>query len=105
MKVRWAVNDDLENEFRYWVRELIGALKHGAIFAVVVGVLIAVVPENGPATAFARDFWPYLAETGFWLGMFVAMLWSAMKRAAAVVTGVLPWQRDGAAARNDAGAD
>lgn len=109
MKARWALNDDLENEFRYWLRELLAALKQAALLAVVAGVLIACVP-NSPdnvQAAFLHDFWPYLVEVAFWFGMFVAMVWSAMKRAATVFTGVLPWDTEkeraaaAAAARDD----
>ena len=103
---RWAVNDDLENEFRYWLRELMAALKQGAVFAVATGLLIALLPrgEAASATGFARDFWPYLVEVAFWFGMFVAMAWSAIKRAASLFTGVLPWEaerRRAAAARDE----
>jgi hypothetical protein len=107
MKVRWAVNDDLENEFRYWLRELLAALKQAAVFAFATGVLIACLPggTGNLQAAFVHDFWPYLVELAFWFGMFVAMAWSAIKRAATVVTGVLPWEtekeRAAAAARDE----
>lgn len=94
MSSPWAVNDDVENEFRYWTRELMAALQVGAVFALATGVLIALLPRSAghPGMEFARDYWPYLLEAAFWLGMLLAMLWSAGKRMGSALSGLLPWQ-------------
>ncbi len=104
MKARWSVNDDVENEFRYWVRELLAALRLAAVFAVATGGLIALLPrvEGHPGFVFLKDFWPYLVETAFWLGMFVGMLWSAGKRLGAGLAGTLPW-KEAESSRADTG--
>jgi ABC-type sulfate transport system permease component len=96
MESPWATDDDVENEFRYWVRELLAALKRGTACAVVTAVLIALLPSANASAeaAFARDFWPYLAEAAFWSGMLASMLWSAARRAIGVLTGVPPWAKD-----------
>jgi hypothetical protein len=97
MEMPWAINDDVENEFRYWMRELLAALKRAAYAALAAALLIALLPaaDTRAEYEFARDLWPYLAELAFWLGMLVSMLWSAAKRAVAVFTGILPWQATG----------
>lgn len=97
MQSPWAVDDDdVENEFRYWLRELLAALKRGTACAVATALLIVLLPvaDARAEVAFARDFWPYLAEAAFWTGMLASMLWSAARRAIGLLTGVPPWQRD-----------
>lgn len=96
MQTQWAINDDVENEFRYWMRELLAALKWAAFSALGAVALIALLPatDNRAEYEFARDLWPYLAEFAFWFGMLVSMLWSAAKRAIAAATGILPWERE-----------
>lgn len=104
MNTRWAVNDDVENEFRFWLRELLAALRLGLLLGVAAALLIALLPrgEGHPGFAFARDFWIYLTECAFWLGMFVGMLWSAGKRLGAALAGTLPW-REAVGGRADTG--
>lgn len=92
--MRWNINEDADRELRYWVNQLLAALGLGAAFALATAILIAGLPageENAGAT-FARDFWPYLVECAFWLGMFVGMLWGAGKRLGSALAGTLPWQ-------------
>jgi hypothetical protein len=94
MNTSWTVNDDLESEFRYWLTELLGALKAGALLGVATGLAIALLPRmpSDSAIGFIRDFWVYLVEFAFWLGMLLRMLWSAGKRIGAGLGGSLPWQ-------------
>jgi hypothetical protein len=90
----WTVNDDVESEFRYWLSEFLAALKTGALFGLATGLVIALLPRM-PADSgigFIRDFWVYLVEFAFWLGMLLSMLWSAGKRIGAALAGSLPWQ-------------
>ncbi|MBS1191423.1 MAG: hypothetical protein H6R10_3215 [Rhodocyclaceae bacterium] len=92
--LRWNINEDADRELRYWMNELFAALGSGAVFALATGGLIALVPggEDHAGGQFARDFWPYLVECAFWLGMFVGMLWGAGKRIGSALAGSLPWQ-------------
>lgn len=91
---RWAINEDADRELCYWMNELFAALKLGAVFAVATGILIAFLPKGDghPGGEFLGDFWPYVVECAFWLGMFVGMLWSAGKRMGSALAGTLPWQ-------------
>lgn len=91
---RWNINEDADRELRFWMNELFAALKLGAFFAVATGVLIALLPkgEGHPGGEFLGDFWPYVVECAFWLGMFVGMLWGAGKRMGSALAGTLPWQ-------------
>lgn len=90
----WAINEDADRELRYWMNELLAALGLGAVFALATGIVIAVVPagEGHPSGRFLQDFWPYLVECTFWLGMFLGMLWGAGKRVGSALAGTLPWQ-------------
>jgi hypothetical protein len=96
MDTRTITDEDLENEFRYWLGELLKALRRGAVLAVVTAVLIALLPvaDERAEFVFARDMWPYLAEFSFWLAMLASMLWSAARRIIGALTGVMPWERD-----------
>lgn len=92
--MRWNINEDAEGELHYWVRQFQAALGLGAVFCVATGILIALMPqgETHPGAGFAREFWPYLVECAFWLGMFLGMLWGAGKRMGSALAGTLPWQ-------------
>lgn len=93
-RFRWPINEDADQELRYWMNELFGALRIGAVFAVATGLLITALPkgENHPGGQFLGDFWPYLVECAFWLGMLIGMLWGAGKRMGSALAGTLPWQ-------------
>lgn len=93
-RLRWAINEDVDRELRYWINELLAALGLGAVFALATGFVIAVLPagESHPGGEFLQDFWPYLVECAFWLGMFLGMLWGAGKRLGSALAGTLPWQ-------------
>ena len=92
--MQWKINEDAEEELSYWLRQLRDALVLGAVFSLATGILIALLPrgEGHPGAGFARDFWPYLVECAFWLGMFLGMLWGAGKRMGSALAGTLPWQ-------------
>lgn len=95
MKWRWpAINEDIDAEFSYWLRELLAAVRLAAIAALAGGMVIAALPDAGAGTAtdFAQKLWPQLVECAFWLGMFVGLLWGAGKRLGAALAGGLPWQ-------------
>lgn len=85
---RFAINEDTDSELRYWINSLLAALGAGAAFAVAAGLLIAGLADAG----FARDFWPWLVECAFWLGMLLGMLWAAGKRIGSALAGALPWR-------------
>lgn len=91
---RWPINDDADSELRFWMNELLASLAFGAIFALAVGLLIAAQPkgEGNPLAQFAWEFWPYIVECGFWLGMFVGLLWGTGKRLGMGLAAARPWQ-------------
>lgn len=89
---QWKINEDADSELRYWVQALLSALRTGTVLALACGLLIAALPVGGgPASEFARDFWPWLVECAFWLGMMLGMLWGAGKRLGSALAGTLPW--------------
>jgi len=90
----WPINDDAESELRFWLQELLASVRLGGIFALGAGLLIAVLPKGGghPGGEFAWEFWPYLVEVAFWLGMFAGLLWGASKRLGMALAATLPWQ-------------
>lgn len=96
MDSRLITDADVENEFRYWLCELLKALKRAALLAVATAVLIALLPvaDERAEFVFARDMWPYLAEFSFWLAMLASMLWSGARRIIGGLTGVMPWEKD-----------
>ena len=91
---RWPINDDADSELRFWMNELLASLGLGGIFALAMGLLIAFLPKGDayPAGQFAWEFWPYLVEVAFWLGMFVGLLWGTGKRVGMGLAAALPWQ-------------
>lgn len=88
----FAINEDVEAEFRYWLAEFQAALGMALVFTVATSLLIAVLPRTGAASNFANDFWPALIECAFWLGLFIGLAWGAGKRLGASLAGSLPWQ-------------
>lgn len=90
----WPINEDAESEFRFWLQELLASLGSGAAFALAAGLLIAVLPpgDSHPGREFARDFWPYVVECAFWLGMLAGLLWGGSKRVGMALAATLPWQ-------------
>lgn len=90
----WPINDDVESEFRFWVKGLRRSIGLGAVFALAMGLFIAVLPKGSeyPGGEFAWNFWPYLVEVAFWLGMFAGLLWWASKRLGTALASTLPWQ-------------
>ena len=91
---RWPINDDVESEFRSWLKELSASLRLGGFFALFTGILIVFLPKGGehPGGEFAGVFWPYFVECAFWLGMLAGLLWGASKRLGAALAAGLPWQ-------------
>lgn len=88
---RWKINEDADSELHYWIGALLVALRLGTAFALICGVAIAALPGGDAASEFARDFWPWLVECAFWLGMLLGMLWGAGKRLGSSLAGTLPW--------------
>lgn len=91
----WPINDDVESEFRFWVKELRGAVGLGAIFALAMGIFIVLLPKGSgyPGGEFVANFWPGFVEAAFWLGMFAGMLKGASKRLGMALASTLPWQK------------
>ena len=90
------INDDLDAEFHFWVAELKAALILGFVFAVAVGLAILALPGRvggGDGFAFLKEYWSYVTEAAFWLGMLTGLLWSAGKRFGAAVGGSQPWRK------------
>lgn len=90
----WPINDDAENELRFWLKELLASLGLGGVFGLATAVLIAFLPKGAahPGGEFAWDFWPYLVEFAFWLGMFAGLLWGGSKRLGMALAAGLPWR-------------
>ena len=91
---RWSINDDADNELRFWMNELLASLGLGGVFALATGLLIAALPkgDGNPGGQFAWEFWPYIVECAFWLGMFVGLLWGTSKRLGMGLAAALPWK-------------
>lgn len=90
----WPINDDVESEYRFWLQGFRASIGLGTVFAVATGLLIALLPKGSahPAGEFAWNFWPYLVEVAFWLGMFGSLLWAGSKRLGLALASALPWQ-------------
>ena len=90
----WPINEDVESEFRFWAKGLRTSVEIGAVLAVAVGLFIAVLPKGSeyPVGEFAWNFWPYLVEVAFWLGMFAGLLRGASQRLGMALASALPWQ-------------
>lgn len=90
----WPINEDVESEFRFWAQGLRTSIACGAVLALTVGLLIAVLPKGSayPDGEFAWNFWPYLLEVAFWLGMFASQLRTASQRLGMALAATLPWQ-------------
>ena len=90
----WPINEDVESEFRFWVKNLRNSVELGAILALAMGFLIFVLPKGieYPGGEFAGNFWPYLIEVAFWLGMFAGLLWGGSQRFGMALAATLPWQ-------------
>ena len=90
----WPINEDVESEFRFWAKGLRTSVGLGTVLAVTVGLIIAVLPKGSdyPVGEFAWNFWPYLVEVAFWLGMFASLLRSASQRLGMALALSLPWQ-------------
>lgn len=90
----WPINEDIESEFRFWAKGLRTSIACGAVLALAVGLLIAVLPKGSayPDGEFAWNFWPYLLEVAFWLGMFASQLRTASQRLGMALAATLPWQ-------------
>lgn len=93
----WPINDDVESEYRFWLQGLRSAIGLGAVFAVATGLFILLLPKGSghPGGEFAGDFWPYLVEVAFWLGMFGSLLWGGSKRLGMAMASSLPWRAPG----------
>lgn len=95
--LQWLpVNDDVEAELHYWVGQLRSALGLALAFAVATGVGIAVLPGEvggGDGYAFLKEYWTYVTEAAFWLGMLSGLLWGAGKRFGSALAGSLPWHK------------
>lgn len=93
-RYKWTINEDADSELRFWMKELVGALRLGLVFGVATGVAIALLPggEEGSGLAFLQAMWASLVECAFWLGMFLGLLWGAGKRLGSALAGTLPWQ-------------
>lgn len=91
---RWPINDDADSELRFWMNELLASLCLGGVFALAAGLLILALPKGAdyPGAQFAWEFWPYLVECGFWLGMFVGLLWGSSKRLGMGLAATQPWK-------------
>lgn len=90
----WPINDDVESEFRFWVKELRTSVEMGGIFGLATFVLIVLLPKGSmhPGGEFLWSFWPSFVEVAFWLGMFIGMLRGASKRFGMALASTLPWQ-------------
>lgn len=93
----WPINDDVESEYRFWLQGFRASVGLGAVFAVAMGLVIAVLPKGSmhPVGEFAWNFWPYLVEVAFWLGMFGRLLWTGSQRLGLALASTLPWQAPG----------
>lgn len=91
----WPINDDVESEYRFWLQGLRVALGLGTVLALGAGLVIALLPKGDghPGGEFAWNFWPYLVELAFWLGMFGGLLWGGSKRLGLALAATLPWQQ------------
>lgn len=90
------INEDVEAELRYWVGQLRSALGLAFTFAIATGLAIAAVPGEvggGDGYAFLKEYWTYLAEAAFWLGMLTGLLWGLGKRFGSALAGSLPWHK------------
>lgn len=90
----WPINDDVESEYRFWLTGFKASIGLGTLFALAMGLCIALLPKGSghPVGEFAWDFWPYLVEVAFWLGMFGGLLWAGSKRLGMALASTLPWQ-------------
>lgn len=90
----WPINEDVDSELQFWVDQLRNSVGIGAVLAVATGLLIAILPKGSdyPAGEFAWNFWPYLVEVAFWLGMFAGLLRGASQRLGMALAATLPWQ-------------
>ncbi len=90
----WPINEDVDSEFHFWVKELRTSVAFGAVLALAMGFLIALLPKGSeyPDGEFAWNFWPYLVEVAFWLGMFAGLLRAASQRLGMALASTLPWQ-------------
>jgi len=90
----WPINEDVESELQFWVKELRNSVVFGAVLALATGLIIAILPKGSeyPGGEFAWYFWPYLIEASFWLGMFAGLLRAAGQRFGMALGSTLPWQ-------------
>ncbi|MDO9599091.1 MAG: hypothetical protein Q7J47_15350 [Azoarcus sp.] len=91
----WPINDDADSELRFWAKELRGSVVLGAIFALAMGIFIALLPKGSgyPGGEFMGNFWPGFVEVAFWLGMLTGLLMGASKRLGMALASTLPWQK------------
>lgn len=90
----WPINEDVENELQFWINELRNSVAFGTLLAVACGLVIAILPKGSeyPGGEFAWNFWPYLVEVAFWLGMFAGLLRAASQRFGMALASTLPWE-------------
>lgn len=90
----WPINEDVESEFHFWVKGLRTSVGLGGVSALALGIFIAILPKGSeyPGGEFAWNFWPYLVEVAFWLGMFAGLLRGGSQRLGMALASTLPWQ-------------
>lgn len=90
----WPINEDVESELQFWMTALRNSVTFGALLALATGLVIAILPKGSayPGGEFAWNFWPYLVEVAFWLGMFAGLLRAAGQRFGMALASTLPWQ-------------
>ena len=90
----WPINEDVESEFHFWVTGFRTSIAFGTVLALVTGLVIAILPKGNeyPGGELAWNFWPYLVEVAFWLGMFAGLLRAAGQRFGMALASMLPWQ-------------
>lgn len=102
------INDDVNAEFDFWKRQLLGACTWALGLSLTTGLLVALALAYGADddfAAFLRDMWPALVMLGLWLGLLIGLLAGAARRFGGALVGLPPWlEPRGAGAQRQASA-